>query len=82
MINAYSINTGELFKSFKDTVDLCSKMSIDYNKQKGNITSVCKRKQKTFQNKYILRHNNDDEFKNLTDKDRKQAIDNYLLKNN
>lgn len=82
MINVYSINTGELFESFKDTVDLCNKMSIDYNKQKGNITSVCQRKQKTFQNKYILRHNNDDEFKNLTDKDRKQAIDNYLLKNN
>ena len=55
-------------------------MNFDYTKSRGNLISVCKRNQKTIQNKYVLRYDSDDEFKNLTEIERKKTIRNYLNK--
>lgn len=53
-------------------------MGINYNKQRGNITSICKRNQKTLATKYILRYEKDDEFLNLEKADRLEKIKSFL----
>ena len=62
-INVYNAETLEHMQSFDDAKSLCVFLGIQHNKQAGNISSVCKRKQKTLLNKYILRYDDDDEFK-------------------
>jgi translation initiation factor IF-1 len=61
-INVYDANTLDFLFSFEDAKSLCEYLNLDYKKQRGNITSVCSRKQKTIMGKYVLRHANDDEF--------------------
>lgn len=61
-INVYDAETQAYICSFEDAKALCEYFNIDHKKQRGNITSVCSRKQKTLMGKYILRHANDDEF--------------------
>lgn len=61
-INVYMLPTMEFYDSFENIKVLCANLGIDYNKQKGNISSVCNKKQKSLLNKYVLRHADDDEF--------------------
>lgn len=78
IINVYLIETGEKIYTFSDIKELCNTMNINYDKQHGNITSICYRKQKTLNNKYILRYNETDEFKNLDNLQRKDVINKFL----
>lgn len=80
IINVYLIENGEMIYTFNNIFDLCNKLNINYKKQHGNITSICKRNQKTLMNKYILRYNEDDEFKMLKIIERKEKIKGYLNK--
>ena len=47
IINVYLIENGEMIYTFNNIFDLCNKLNINYKKQHGNITSICKRNQKT-----------------------------------
>lgn len=81
LINVYSLETGKLINSYNGIVELCKKMKINYKKQRGNITSICNRKQKTLMNKYVLRYQKDDEFINIdNNEERLKKILNYLKK--
>lgn len=79
-INVYLIENGKFINSYCGPKELCEEMNFDYTKSRGNLISVCKRNQKTIQNKYVLRYDSDDEFKNLTEIERKKTIRNYLNK--
>ena len=72
IINVYDIETMNLLYSFENINELCKTLKIDKGKQRGNITSVCKRNQKTLSYKYILRYNSDDEFKEMNLQARKK----------
>lgn len=77
-INVYLIDTGDFYNSYYGVKDVCINMGINYNKQRGNITSICKRNQKTLATKYILRYEKDDEFLNLEKADRLEKIKSFL----
>lgn len=79
LINVYSIQTGELLDSYNGIVELCKNLDINYKRQRGNITSICKRNQKTLNHKYILRYQKDDEFVGInTNEERLKKIQNYI----
>ena len=61
-INVYDATTGTFLYTFADAKELCNFFELDIKKQRGNISMICSRKQKTLMGKYILRHANDDEF--------------------
>ena len=63
-INVYIAADLSYYATFNGAKDLCKHLGIDYNKQFGNIASVCRRKQKTLLGKFILRYDTDDELKN------------------
>ena len=63
-INVYNLIDLSYYGTFKNTRALCEHFGIDINKQHGNISSICRRKQKSLFGKYVLRHPFDDEFKN------------------
>lgn len=73
-INVYDISTAKLIGVFNDKKKMCKNLNIDYKKQHGNISTICKRKQKTLLGKYILRYDYDDEFKNKTSNERKKEF--------
>ncbi len=78
LINIYDIDNYKLVASTNGISELAKKFNIDLNKQRGNISQICHRKQNTLFGKFILRYNIDDEFKNLSIIDRKKAIDIFL----
>lgn len=61
-INVYYANDLSFYNSFEDAKSLCEHFALNYKNQRGNISSVCHRKQKTLMGQYILRHANDDEY--------------------
>lgn len=61
-INVYDAMTGAFVCAFTNAQELCDFFGLDINKQRGNISMICSRQQKTLLGKYILRHANDDEF--------------------
>ncbi len=61
-INVYDATTGAFLYSFANARILCDYFGLDINKQRGNISMICSRQQKTLMGKYILRHANDDEY--------------------
>jgi len=61
-INVYDAKNKSFLYSFTNTKELCAFFDLDVNKQRGNISMICSRQQKTLMGKYILRHANDDEF--------------------
>ena len=61
-INVYDAMTGAFVCAFTNARELCDFFGLDINKQRGNISMICSRQQKTLLGKYILRHANDDEF--------------------
>ena len=77
-INVYDISTAKLIGSFNDKRNLCKNLNVDYKKQHGNISTICKRKQKTLLGKYILRYDYDDEFKKLSDNQRIYKIETFM----
>ena len=78
IINVYLIDTGDFYNSYYGVKDVCINMGINYNKQRGNITSICKRNQKTLATKYTLKYEKDDEFLNLEKADRLEKIKSFL----
>lgn len=76
--NIYSIDTGELLGVFVGLRDVCKYLGVEYTKQRGNIYSVANRNQKTIENRYIIRKDNDDEFKDKPILVVKELINNYL----
>lgn len=77
-INVYDIGTAKLIGSFNDKRELCKNLNVDYKKQHGNISTICKRKQKTLLGKYILRYDYDDEFKKLSNNQRIYKIEAFM----
>ena len=65
-INVYDAVDLTFIGTFDDIKALCEYLGLNYKKQHGNISSACGRKQKTLMGKYILRHANDDEYENKT----------------
>ena len=61
-INVYDATTGAFLYTFANARELCDFFGLDINKQRGNISMICSRQQKTLMGKYILRHANDDEL--------------------
>ena len=61
-INVYYLSDYSYYGTFANGRELCAHFGIDYNKQHGNISSICNRKQQSLFGKYILRHPYDDEF--------------------
>lgn len=61
-INVYLSADMSFYGTFDDAKSLCLHLNIDYKKQTGNISAVCRRQQKTLLRKYVLRYTNDDEF--------------------
>ena len=61
-INVYDAITGSFLYAFANARELCDYFGLDINKQRGNVSMICSRQQKTLMGKYILRHANDDEF--------------------
>ena len=74
-INIYDIIKKEFVKQCNNLNEAFDFLEI---KSKSNIVTVCKRKQKTIKNRYILRYDVDDEFKNLTKNSLKKAIDGFI----
>lgn len=72
--NIYSVENGELLGHFLGIREVCKYLNIDYKKQRGNISSVCSRKQNTICNKFLIRKFIDDEYANMTLKDRKKEF--------
>ncbi len=66
-INVYRIEDNSYYGTFENARQLCVHFGVDYNKQHGNIASICNRNQKSLLGKYILRHPYDDEFKEPKD---------------
>lgn len=77
-VNVYDIQTAELVKIYDTIAELCDDLKIVYQKQHGNITMVCQRKQKTIKDRYVMRYRKDDEFYNLSKEERKKQIDIYI----
>ena len=61
-ISVYWACDHSYFGSFEDARDFCMHIGLDYEKSYSNIAAVCRRRQKTLMNKYILRYFEDDEF--------------------
>lgn len=77
-INVYDIKSAELINTYKKVAELCVDLKLEYKKQHGNITMVCKKRQKTIKERYILRYRKDDEFFALSINDRKKQIELFL----
>lgn len=77
-VNVYDIQIAELVMTYDTIAELCDDLKIVYQKQHGNITMVCQRKQKTIKDRYVLRYRKDDEFYNLSKEERKKQIDIYI----
>lgn len=73
-INIYDLNSMKLICTCIGIKEVCKKLNLNYNKQHGNISSVCNKKQKTLLNMYIVRYDREDEFKFKTLEERKQEL--------
>lgn len=62
-INVYLLTDFSFYGTYNDAKQLCAHFGVDYQKQAGNISAVCHRRNKSFLGKYILRYADDDEIK-------------------
>lgn len=61
-LNVYLYPSMSFYGTFDSAEEFCNHIGIDIKKQRGNISSVCNRKQQTLLHKYVLRHPDNDEF--------------------
>lgn len=61
-INLYEAKTHLLIGTFDSVKSVCEYLELDYKKVNGAISKVCRRKQETLMQKYIVRNADDDEF--------------------
>lgn len=61
-INVYNASDLSLYGKFENARCFCERLGIDYTKSQSSISSVCRRKNKIFMRRFILRYDIDDEF--------------------
>ena len=61
-INVYNAFDHSLYGQFESVRSLCEQLGIEYKKYHNAISEACRKHEKTFLDKYILRHPCDDEF--------------------
>lgn len=61
-LNVYLYPSLSFYGHFENAEEFCKHIGLNIKQQRGNISSVCTRKQHTLLHKYIIRHPDDDEF--------------------
>ena len=61
-INVYHLDTLSLYGTFENARSLCEHFGLDYTQKQQSISNACRRVNKTFLGKYILRYPIDDEY--------------------